>query len=392
MQSLLGKTREELRSWLKRRNLLDFLATQISLPLIPLPDNFTPPTRTPWGGTKILETYKQGVSIRPEKQYSVVGESWEISADPAFPCQFRFESEQETFLIDLIQLLDLFPEPILGKHVAAKFEGQNPILAKMLDAADNLSVQVHPSDNYAGLAPDESGKPESWYILEAESGCGLYFGLKDHVSHVDLRQAIEQEKDVSQYLNFVEVNTGDFFVIDAGTIHAIGGGVTLIEPQKIAPKKSGRTYRLWDWNRRYDEQGHLSPDGKPRALHIEDSFNVIDFDAPRGDHFIHHIQPERRVVQQQGKSVETLCVETEHFGVSQIVLQGGDALTGECASSFHGFIVYDGEIEIRKQGTPLTSVIRGQSVILPAILEQYELKSSSAKAVKIYYPERYLPA
>ena len=390
MQSFLGKTSEELHSWLKARNLLHFLETQIGLPLIPLPDNFTPPTRTPWGGTKILGTYKQDVSIRPEKQYSVVGESWEISADPAFPCQFRFQCEQETLLIDLIQLLDLFPEPILGKKVAAKFGGQNPILVKILDAADNLSVQVHPSDAYKGLAPDESGKPESWYILEAEPGCGLYFGLKDNISQTDLRQAIEQHKDVSQYLNFVEVNTGDFFVIAAGTIHAIGGGVTLIEPQKIAPKKSGKTYRLWDWNRRYDEQGNLNPDGKPRELHIEDSFNVIDFDAPRGGAFIRYIQPERQIVQQQGESMETVCVETENFGVSQIVLQAGGELVGECSVSFHGLVVYDGEIEILKQGTPLARVTRGQSVILPAILEQYELKSSSAKAVKIYYPEQYL--
>lgn len=392
MPSFLGKSSEELHSWLKTRKLVDFLETQLRLPLIPLPDNFTPPTRTPWGGTKILGTYKQDVSIRPEKQYPVVGESWEISADPAFPCQFRFESEQESFLVDLIQLLDLFPAPILGKKVAAKFDGQNPILAKILDAADNLSVQVHPSDDYEGLSPDESGKPESWYILEAEPGCGLYFGLKGKISQNDLRQAIEQRKDVSQYLNFVEAHTGDFFVIDAGTIHAIGGGVTLIEPQKIAPKKSGKTYRLWDWNRRYDQKGHLSPEGTPRDLHIEDSFKVIDFDAPRGDAFIHHIRPECQVVQQQGESVETVCVETENFGVSQIVLQAGDELIGDCSVCFHGLVVYEGEIEIRRQGMLLASVTRGQSVILPAILEQYELKSSSAKAVKVYYPEHYLPA
>lgn len=390
MQSCIGKTSEEIRKWLSVHQWLHVLEEQLRFPLMPLPDNFTPPTRTPWGGTKILRKYKQGLPVRAEKRYPIVGESWEISADPAAPCQFCLDLKTETILIDLIQLLDLFPETILGSKVAAKFEGQNPILVKLLDAADHLSVQVHPSDSYEGLGPEESGKPESWYILEAEPGCGLFFGLKEGVSKAELRAAIEQQKDVSQYLNFVEVKPGDFFVIAAGTIHTIGAGVTLIEPQKIAPKKSGKTYRIWDWNRLYDERGNVSPEGKPRELHIEDSLRVIDFDAPRGEAFIRHIQPERQIVQQHGESVETLCVETEQFGVSQLVLQNGDELPGDCSSGVHGLVVYEGELDICSQNNTLVRVISGQSVILPAALQTYELKSSHARAIKVYYPLQYL--
>ncbi|GAK61439.1 phosphomannose isomerase [Candidatus Vecturithrix granuli] len=390
MQSFIGKTSEEIRIYLSAHQLLHALEEQIRFPLMPLPDNFTAPTRTPWGGTKILGKYKQGLSIRAEKHYPIVGESWEISADPAAPCQFYFVLETETILVDLIQLLDLFPEAILGEKVAAQFEGQNPILVKLLDAADHLSVQVHPSDSYKGLGPDESGKPESWYILEADPGCGLFFGLKEGVSEAELRQAIEHRKDVSQYLNFVEVKPGDFFVIAAGTIHAIGAGVTLIEPQKIAPKKSGRTYRIWDWNRLYDKRGNLNSEGKPRELHIEDSLRVIDFDAPRGEAFIRHIQPERQIVQQYGESVETLCMETEDFGVRQLVLQNGQTLSGDCSSGFHGLIVYEGELDIRSQKNTLARVKCGQSAILPAALQTYELKSPHARAIKVYYPIQYL--
>ena len=390
MQTFFRQTSQEIAAWLHERSLFRALENQVDRPLLPLPDNFTIPARTPWGGTKILERYKHGVTIRSAKQFPVVGESWEISADPDAPCQFLFDLDGETVLLDFIQLLDLFPEQILGAEVARKFENQNPLLVKLLDAADPLSVQVHPSDDYAGLQPEESGKPESWYILEAEDGCGLYFGLKNGISQERLRQAIEREENVSEYLNFVPVQPGDFFVIDAGTIHAIGKGVTLIEPQKIAPKKSGKTYRLWDWNRKYDEQGNPDPNGAPRQLHIKECFDVVDFDALRGDAFIASIQPERRIIQQQGGSVETLLVDTENFGVRQVTLDNEQPLTDVCSASFQALMVYSGHLELHQHGRKLSDVPQGQSVILPAGLGEYTLMGKEAAAVKVYYPEQFL--
>ncbi len=381
---------EDVRIWLQEKQLMDAFAQRIAAPLIPLPDNFTAPTRTPWGGTKILELYKKDLEIREEKRYPVVGESWEISADPAAPCQFRFSFDGQEIVIDFIQLLTLFPDQILGNGVAAKFDGQNPILVKLLDAADHLSVQVHPSDEYEGLRPDESGKPESWYILRAEPGAGLYFGLKDDVTQESLRRAIEQREDVSQLLNFVDVKPGDFFVIDAGTIHAIGAGVTLIEPQKIAPQKSGKTYRLWDWNRLYDDAGKPDPNGKPRELHVEESFDVIDFDGLRGEEFIQSIQPPAHTIQKNGSSEEIGLTETEHFAVSRIVVEKGDELSGDCSRSFHGIVMYDGCLEIHKHERKLADLAKGQSVILPSILEDYTLKGDHARGVKVYYPDSYL--
>lgn len=390
MLSFAGQPSEAIRQWLETHGAFELLESQVKQPLLPLPDNFTAPTRTPWGGTKILGTYKRTVSIRQEKQFPIVGESWEISADPVAPCQFVFAIGEETILIDFIQLLDLFPIQILGEKVAQKFDHQNPLLVKLLDAADHLSVQVHPPDEYAGLQPNESGKPESWYILEAEAGCGLYFGLKEGVSQDHLRQAIEQEEDVSECLNFVEVQPGDFFVIDAGTIHAIGAGVTLIEPQKIAPKKSGKTYRLWDWNRKYDSEGNPDPNGKPRQLHIEESFEVIDFDAPRGKTFIAHIQPERCIVRQQGDSVETLLVDTENFGVRQVGLHAGDSLADECSSSFHALLPYAGHLKLYQHDRKFADIPQGQSVIVPACFGEYELRGSDTGIIKVYYPDQYL--
>ncbi len=390
MPTFSGQTTEEIRSWLQEHDLFHALEDNIRLPLVPLPDNFSKPAGMPWGGTKIRHQYKNRLPIRPERQYPIVGESWEISADPIAPSEFIFELGEERLSINFIQLLELFPEPILGAKVAQKFDGQNPILVKLLDAAAHLSVQVHPSDDYVGLKPNESGKPESWYILEAEPNCGLYLGLREGISKAQLRQAIEAQEDVSRYLNFVEVHPGDFFVIDAGTIHAVSAGVTLIEPQKIAPKRSGKTYRLWDWNRKYDAQGNKDPHGASRELHIEDSFRVIDFEALRGEAFIQQIRSQLPVIQQNGESVERLCADTPNFGVSQMTLTNDNALPQSCATSFHGLIVYDGQIEVCQREKTLAVVSRGESAILPAALETYSLKSRAAKAVKVYLPERFL--
>jgi len=390
MKNLTGHSTSEIRTWLQEQQLLERFTAQIGLPLVPLPDNFTAPTRTPWGGTKILGIYKRDLPIRPEKQYPIIGEAWEISADPTAPGQFVFDLQTETVLLDFIQLLELFPEQILGARLAAKFNGQNPILVKLLDAADHLSVQVHPDDSYAGLGADESGKPESWYILEAEPGAGLFFGLRADVTPARLREAILKQADVSQLLNFVPVQPGDFFVIDAGTIHAIGAGVTLIEPQKIAPRKSGKTYRVWDWNRKYDAQGRLDPQGTARELHLEDSLNIVRFDDLRGQEFIQRIQPQPRVSQQHGASQELVLTETENFGVSRIQLEHDDALQQNCTESFHGLIVSAGRLRVMQHGRQLAEIARGQAVILPASLQTYTLMGQYAQAIKVYYPAQYL--
>jgi mannose-6-phosphate isomerase class I len=385
MLSFCGKPLTEIQTWLVTHQQLEWLEQQVKQALFPLPDNFTTPSRAPWGGTRILKHYKHDLPIRPEKQFSIVGESWEVSADLEAPSQFVFPADPEEILIDCIQLLELFPEQILGTRVAQKFHGQNPLLVKILDAIEPLSVQVHPSDEYGGLSADESGKPECWFVLEAQEGSGLYLGLRDGVSSTELREAIEQRQDVSRYLNFVPVKPGDFFMIEAGTIHSIGGGVTLIETQKIAPKRSGKTYRLWDWNRLYDGQGHKSPDGEPRELHIEDSFHVINFNDARGEQFIAAVRPEQRLVQQQGGSTETLLIENEHFAVALIELTGNQPLPQSCADGFHGLIPFDGPIRLTYPQAESVEVPQGQSVILPASLKEYSLTGKQSRAIKVYY-------
>ncbi len=237
-------------------------------------DNFTPPQRTPWGGRRILEKLKAGVALDPVKAaYSVVGESWELSVDPAFPSHIVEGQERRP----LPEVLAAWGEALLGRRHLARWGASTPLLIKSLDAADRLSLQVHPPEGHRLLAPHESGKFEVWIILEAEPGAGIYLGLHPGTSPEALRACLAKGEDPGALCPFVPVKSGDIYAIEPGTLHAIGAGVTLLEPQLTVPGKSGVTYRVWDWGRRYDACGRPSAQGRLRDLHVEASLEVIDF-------------------------------------------------------------------------------------------------------------------
>ena len=140
-----------------------------------------------------------------------------------------------------------------------------PLLIKLIDAKRDLSVQVHPSDAYALKNENSFGKSEMWHIIDADEGAGLYVGLKENSSKEEIEKRLN-DGTILEALNFVKVKPGDTFIINPGTIHAIGAGVRLIEIQQ----NSDLTYRLFDYNR-------LDKDGNPRELHIEKALKVIDF-------------------------------------------------------------------------------------------------------------------
>lgn len=188
-----------------------------------------------WGG-KNLESLK---NIQPIAGKDPVGETWEISTHHEGPSLFR------------------------GEPLTLSL----PYLVKLIDTGDELSVQVHPSDEYANAKENSSGKTECWLILAAERGSGIYLGLKKGVTRESFLSGLEKKANMSLYLNFYEVSPGDFFYVPAGTIHAIGRGILMAEVQQ----NSGITYRVWDWNR-------LDSNGNPRELHVEKSLDVINFE------------------------------------------------------------------------------------------------------------------
>ena len=377
---------EALEEALRGAGLYEAAREAARRPLLPRPDNLTPPLRTPWGGTKILSRFKRGLEISGEKaSYPVVGESWEISADKTFPSLFRIEGPDRPLELTFPQLGDLFGTEILGG--TGEGGGQCPILVKLLDAADNLSVQVHPDDSFKGLGPGECGKPESWFVVDREPGAGLFLGLREGVSAASLRASLEKGEDISGHLNFVAVEPGDFFLIDAGVVHAIGAGVTLVEPQRISAARTGLTYRFWDWNRRYNDRGEQDPAGRPRALHVDESFAVTRFDGPRGPDFIHSIRPEPVEVARERGSVETRLARTKHLGVHRIELAPGGELPGDASEGFHGLTVVEGVVEICKGSSTSAELRYGASAVIPASFGRYTLAArAESLLVKVYDP------
>ena len=186
-----------------------------------------------WGGQK-LKAYKNSLDFKN------IGESWEVST--------------------LKEGNSLINGEKLGSICSLNY------VVKLIDTSENLSIQVHPKDDYAKINENSKGKTECWLILAAEEGAGIYLGLKEKVTKKEFKNALENGLRIDQYLNFFEVKVGDFFLVPAGTVHAIGKGITLCEVQQ----SSGITYRLWDWNR-------LGPDGKARELHIEKALDCMDF-------------------------------------------------------------------------------------------------------------------
>jgi len=257
------------------------------LPVLLRADNWTPPERTPWGGRAILERWKVGCTIDPAKAaWPAIGESWELSFDPVLPSRDRTGTP-------LANHIAADPRAWLGKDDATA-ELARSFLIKLLDAREALSVQVHPADGDPQLAAHESGKPEAWVVLDRVPGAGIWLGLADGVTREDFGRALEAAADsapgtfdpVAPLLNFVPVEIGDAFVIDAGTVHAIGPGVTLLEPQLVRPGRTGITYRFWDWGRRFDPHGRPDPAGALRPLQRARSLAVTAWDAPRGAAFV----------------------------------------------------------------------------------------------------------
>lgn len=326
-------------------------------------DNFTPTSRTPWGGTRIAARYKELGDGR------VIGESWELSVEPDFPSTTR-EGER---LSDVL----LRDPSLLGRESA---RGSTALLVKLLDAADELSVQIHPADDYKGLAPGESGKPECWYVAARDEGAGVYMGIAPGVTHDAMRDALARGDDISPMLSFVPVEVGDFLLIDAGTAHAIGRGLTLVEPQRVIPGRRGVTYRYWDWNRRYDRDGRLDPAGAPRALHVEHALAVTDWDAPRGDAALRVARRRGGPPQRERAAViEAMCGRDE--GLTSDALQvarlsGSGRVEVPRWNALVGVTVLDGEVFVEG-----SRVGRGESAALPATLGGAVMECAAAHAI-----------
>lgn len=206
-----------------------------------------------WGGHRLVEKYNK------EFDGDILAESWELSCHPDGPSYVVNGSYAGKTLQEYI---DLEGKKVLGNN-CQKFE-EFPILVKFIDAKDNLSIQVHPDNEYALKNEGQYGKTEMWYIMDCEEGAFLYYGFKKEVSKEEFEERIKTDT-LLEVLNAVPVHKGDVLFIEAGTIHAIGKGIVIAEIQQ----NSNVTYRVYDF-------GRVGKDGKKRELHIDKAVEVTN--------------------------------------------------------------------------------------------------------------------
>lgn len=220
-----------------------------------------------------------------------------------------------------------------------------PLLIKLIDADDTLSVQVHPDDDYASRVENDSGKTEAWHIISAREGAQIIYGLRKGATREELERAIN-DGDVESVMKYQSVRAGQTYFIPAGMVHAIGEGILIAEVQQ----NSDLTYRLYDYNR-------VGADGKPRELHIKKSLDVArTFD----DEQIGALRFSRGTTFESGE----LLVNSEYFQAVKYTVKGSLALNVD-SESFTSLLCIDGEGEI-EQGGEKYAVKKGDSYFCPA--------------------------
>ena len=303
-----------------------------------------------WGGTRLKTEF--GKDFLPEEP---LAESWECSVHPDGP---SYVASGEDAGLTLADLLAAHPE-YLGSSPSLKDCPGLPVLVKFIDALNDLSVQVHPDDDYANREENgEAGKTEMWYVVDAEPGAQLVFGLNRETSPEELRRSLENGT-VERYLRYVPVHRDDVFFIAAGTIHAIGRGAIIAEIQQ----SSNLTYRLYDYNR-------PGKDGKPRPLHIDKALAVADLSGSQNPR-----QPMRVLRYNPGFARESLS-RCPYFQVDRCLLNSEGIALESLPESFRVLLCLSGEGTL-SEGMQSLPFAKGQTVFIPATATDISLSGNA---------------
>lgn len=294
-----------------------------------------------WGGDRLSKYFHRTGTPTP------CAESWEISAHPdgtSIVAQGAYAGRS------LPDLATEFGVALMGTKTpdSARF----PLLFKLIDARDKLSVQVHPNNANASLTHGEP-KTEMWYVLDRGQGSSLYAGLREGTTPEVLRAALA-DGTADKCLTEVRVTPGDAIYIPGGLVHAIGDGCLIYEVQQ----NSNTTYRLYDWNR-------VGADGKPRPLHIEESFKTIEWDNAR----------MRECVNARMDGYQSL-VSCAFFHVGKLALEGSASLAHD-GTTFTALFVEDGSASVEAGGETV-HLNKGMSCLIPAASQKFTLAGNAS--------------
>ncbi|WP_028274392.1 mannose-6-phosphate isomerase, class I [Atopococcus tabaci] len=288
-----------------------------------------------WGGTKLRDVF--GYDLDNDQ----TGELWAISAHPNGPAVVK----NGTYAGRRLDELWSEHRELFGQASGDVF----PLLTKIIDAAQDLSVQVHPDDDYGLRNEGELGKTECWYIIDAEEDAEIVYG-----HHAKTRQELEEmiaSGDWDHLLRRVKVKKGDFFYVPSGTIHAIGGGIMILETQQ----SSDTTYRVYD----YDRKG---TDGNPRPLHTKQSIEVTT---------VPHTDPEPAIhVEKQGDATVTTLVDNSFFRVQEWLVDGKAQWVADAPYTLISVLDGGGTLFADKHTYPLK---KGDHLVMPNDIDNWIL-------------------
>jgi mannose-6-phosphate isomerase len=302
-----------------------------------------------WGGSK-LKTY-----LNKPITSEITGESWEISTvenDVSIIANGILKGKS------LNEIINEFPEQVLGTKVYQQFGEQFPLLFKYLDAREDLSIQVHPNDALAAKRHNSFGKTEMWFVMQADADAKLIVGFKEKSSPEEYLKSLESKTLIS-ILDTKKVKKGDVFFLETGTVHAIGAGTVIAEIQQT----SDITYRLYDFDR-VDAQGNT------RELHVDLALEAINYNV---------VATEKKYSKITNTS--NAVVQCSYF-ITNFIPLNGSVLVSKNGHSFTVYMCVEGSFTLTCEGEVYHYII-GDTVLLPAELLEFEIKGE-ASVLEIY--------
>jgi mannose-6-phosphate isomerase len=302
-----------------------------------------------WGGTKLKTYLNKAISS------NITGESWEISTvenDVSIVANGIFKGK------DLNELIKDYPAEILGTSVYATYGKQFPLLFKYLDAREDLSIQLHPNDELAMKRHHSFGKTEMWYVMQADRDASLIVGFKQKESPEQFLKNVH-DKTLLNILDTKKVHKGDVFLLNTGTIHAIGAGNVIAEIQQT----SDITYRIYDFDR-------VDANGNQRELHLDLALEAINYDT---------VEAQKTYTKVDNVSNE--MVRCNYFTTNMLPLNGTITIN-KTTDSFTVYMCVDGDFHlIANDDTYPYS--KGDTVLIPASLTDFQL-NGKATLLEIY--------
>lgn len=315
-----------------------------------------------WGGNTIAQWYNHVPA-----DYDNVGEAWVLSDVEKYPTEVSNGSHAGDTLRDLIEV---YMDDLMGEKVYAEYGNYFPLLLKFIDAVDDLSIQVHPDDDYALEHENSLGKTEMWYVLPSPKEASIYLGWNKNMDAASIHNAIE-DGSLTQHMHQYAVKEGDVAYIPAGTVHAMKRNTIVAEIQE----NSDITYRLYDYNRK-------GKDGCLRPLKLRQALEVLNYESAPTDVLTHPEMDE--------KGVSELC-QTPFFVSNRLKIKQTIERDYRSLDSYVAFMCIDGQavIEAKDSDSPdkQVTIQKGEAVLIPAILRNISIQpiDGECQLIEIYH-------